>query len=52
MTFEDKLINNNLEDAVYLVNPSYEDAVIGYTDDGCIVYDYDLMVECLVKDGM
>lgn len=27
----------------------YNDAVIGYTTDGRLVYDYDKMVACLVK---
>lgn len=39
------------EDAVVL--DGYDDAIIGVSDDGKVVYDYDKMVECLTeRDGM
>lgn len=41
------------EDAVVFDNPSYDEAIIGVSDDGRVVYDFDLMVQCLMKeDGM
>ena len=40
-------------DAVIFENPDYDSAIIGVSDDNRVVYDYDKMVECLVKeDGM
>ena len=41
------------KDALVFENPSYDDAFIGISDTGRAIYDYDLMVECLVaEDGM
>lgn len=41
------------EDAVVFDNPDYDDAIIGVTDEGQVIYDYDTMVKCLVdKDGI
>lgn len=47
---EEKLLDNGLEGAAYFVNPDFQEAIIGYTDDGSVVYDYDLMVESLMKE--
>lgn len=53
MSVEDKLIENGYEGSVYLTNPDYEDAVIGVSSDGQVVYDYGKMVECLMdEEGM
>lgn len=47
------LTDFGFEDTVILENPDYVEAVIGMDDDGRLIYDYDLMTECLVKeDGM
>lgn len=43
------LVNFGYEDTIILENPDYVEAVIGITDDGRLVYDYDLMTECLVQ---
>lgn len=41
------------EDAVVFDNPDYDDAIIGVTDEGQVIYDYDEMVKCLMKkDGI
>lgn len=41
------------EDAVVFVAPDFDDAIIGITDEGQVIYDYDTMVKCLVdRDGM
>lgn len=37
-------------DAMVFVNPDFDDAIIGTTDDGRAVYSYSRMVECLVRD--
>lgn len=49
MTAEEKLLNNGYEGVVILENFSYDDALIGVTDDNRAVYDFDLMVEWLVR---
>lgn len=41
------------EDCIIFENPDYEDAIIGVSEDGRVVYDYDKMVASLMsKDGM
>lgn len=41
------------EDSVVFDKPDYDDAIIGITDEGQVIYDYDTMVKCLVdRDGM
>lgn len=41
------------EDSIVFENPSYLDAIVGFSDTGQVIYDYDLMVESLMKtDGM
>ena len=41
------------DDAVLFDNPDYDDAIIGVTDEGRVIYDFDMMVECLMKsDGI
>ena len=47
------LCDMGAEDTVVFGNPDYDDAIMGLTHDGRVVYDYDKMVEHLVnKDGM
>lgn len=33
-------------------SPEYDDAIIGTTHDGRVVYDFEKMCDCLVKEGM
>lgn len=41
------------EDAVVFENPDYDNAIIGVTTDGQVVYDYDEMIVHLMEvDGM
>ena len=41
------------EDAVVFDCPDYDDAIVGVSEDGRVVYDYEKMVKCLVeRDGM
>lgn len=50
---KDALCEMGHEEGVVFDNPDYADAAIGYTEEGAVVYDYDKMVEHLVKtDGM
>lgn len=49
MTAEEKLLEYGCDGAVYLTEPSYDDALVGVTHDGRAVYDFDMMVECLVS---
>ena len=50
---EEKLLNNGLEGTSYFVNEDYEDAILGYTEGGSLVYSYNKMIEYLVrKEGM
>ena len=49
----DILCDMGYEDAVVFENPDYDNAIIGVSSDGRVIYDYDLMIEHLMrKDGM
>ena len=50
MSTEEKLMNFGFEDVKYLTNYSYDDALIGVSEDGRAVYDFDKMVEWLMKE--
>lgn len=50
MTVEDKIECMGFEDVVIFKNPDYESAFIGISDDGRAVYDFDLMVQSLMKE--
>lgn len=52
MTLEEKLLDSGLDNAVYLTEQFYDEAAIGYSDTGCVIYDYDLLIEVLMKEGM
>lgn len=48
----DRLLDAGYEDVAHFINDDYEDALIGVTDDGRAVYDFDKMVEYLMnKEG-
>lgn len=38
------------EDTIVFDNPSFDNSIIGVTTDGQVVYDYDKMVEELMRD--
>jgi hypothetical protein len=41
------------EDAIVFDNPSYDGAIIGVSDDGRVIYDFEMMIQCLMtEDGM
>ena len=48
MDVKERLSNAEYEDVAYLINYSYDDALIGVTEDGRAVYDYNRMIEWLV----
>lgn len=47
---EDKLLECGCEGTVYFTNFSYDDALIGVSDDDRAIYDYYLMVEWLMRE--
>lgn len=52
LNIEEILLDNGYEGIKYLTDYSYDTAVIGVTNDGRVVYDFDLMVEWLIdKEG-
>lgn len=38
------------EDAVVFDNPSYDSAIIGVSDNGRVVYDFEMMIQCLMEE--
>lgn len=48
MDAEQRLLDNGYEGVKYLTDFSYDDALIGVTEDGRAVYDYEKMVQWLV----
>lgn len=47
---EERLLDNGYEGVKFLTDFSYDDALIGVTEDERAVYDYNKMVEWLVKN--
>lgn len=53
MSNREILCDFGYEDSVVFENPDYDEAIIGVSHDGRVIYDMDLMVEHLmVHDGM
>lgn len=53
MNIRELLCDMGYEESVVFDNPDFDDAIAGVTDEGRVIYDYEKMVECLVKrDGM
>lgn len=48
MNAEERLLEYGYEDVKYLVNESYDDALIGVSEDGRAIYDYNKMIDWLV----
>ena len=52
MNAEERLVYAGYDSIKYLVGYSYDDALIGVTEDGRAVYNYELMIEWLIeKEG-
>ena len=52
MSDRDILLDLGYDDVIIFDNPSYEGALVGISWDNQAIYDYDLMVESLMKEGM
>lgn len=50
MDARERILNAGYEDVIYLTNYSYDDALIGISEDNRAVYNYDKMVKWLVKE--
>lgn len=50
MNVEEKLLEYGYEDVKYLTNYSYDDALIGVSEDRRAIYDFGLMVEWLMLE--
>lgn len=50
MDAEEKLLEAGYEGIKFLVNYSYDDALIGVSDDGRAIYDYEKMIEWLMDE--
>lgn len=49
MNAEERILNAGYENVTLFSNYSYDDALIGITEDNRAVYDYDKMVEWLMR---
>ena len=49
MNAEERLLEYGYENVKFLVNESYDDALIGVSEDGRAIYDFDKMVEWLIE---
>ncbi len=47
---KDRILDNGYENIVIFDNVGYDDALIGVSEDGRAIYDYDLMVKWLVDN--
>lgn len=47
---KERLLENGYDDVVYLTGYSFDTALIGVSEDGRAVYDFDLMVEWLMEN--
>ena len=43
------LCDMGYDESVIFVDPEYDDAIVGVTDEGRVIYDYDAMVKCLME---
>ena len=50
MTAEERLLEEGFEDIIIFKNPSYDDALIGVSEDGRAIYDYEKMIEGLMQE--
>ena len=52
MSNRELLTEMGYEDSIVFENPDYDSAIVGVTMDGSVVYDFDLMVDDLMIEGM
>jgi hypothetical protein len=48
---KNELINMGFENSILFENPSYEDAIIGISDEGRVCYSYSKMIESLANES-
>ena len=48
MSAEERLLENGYVGVIFLTEYSYDDALIGVTEDGRAVYDYEKMIQWLM----
>lgn len=46
----DILCDMGYEDAIVFENPDYDNAIVGVSSDGRVIYDFDRMVGCLMDE--
>ena len=49
MNVEERLLDAGYDGVKFLVNESYDDALIGVSEDGRAIYDFDKMVDWLIE---
>lgn len=49
MSVVDSILDLGFEDAIIFTSPSYDDAIIGISLDGSVIYDYDKMIDYLMR---
>ena len=49
MNAEERLLDAGYEGVIYLTNYSYDDALIGVSEDGRAIYDFEKMIDWLMK---
>lgn len=50
MNAEERLLDAGYEGVKYLTNYGYDDALIGVSEDGRAVYNYEKMIDWLMKE--
>ena len=50
MTNREKLCELVYEDLMVFENPDYDSAIVGVSECGRVIYDYDEMIACLMKN--
>ena len=50
MTKRQILLDMGYEDSIIFENPDYDSAIVGVSDNGEVIYDFDKMVEHLMKE--
>lgn len=51
MNIKEKILNAGYENVIIFSDFSYDDALIGISEDDRAIYDYDLMVNWLIKNS-
>lgn len=49
MIVEERLLDNGYEGITYFIDEGYDDALIGVSECGRAIYDYDLMIDWLMN---